>query len=886
MWSRLRTGASRLAFAVARRRLDDDARLEIDTHLELLTARYVQQGLSPDAAWLAARRQFGSVLRVRQEVHEMNGIGWIERLGGDVRGAFRQVRRSPGYAAAVALTLGLGIGGATAVFSVVDAVLLSPLPYQEPGRLVRLHQQRPNRPDTRSVVTAAHFSFVREHASSFEAVAALAHYSETGVDLVGRRGAERLRVLLVSSGYFETLRAPLALGRGFDRGDEAGRGARRVVLSDAVWRAHFAADPSVVGSTVKLSADTYEVAGVTAPGFVDPFAPDVALWAPYPVAGDTYEENYSLTAIGRLRDGVALERAQAELATLDAPMLARWPAADRNAVVAVPLHEELVSRARGPLQLVFAAVGLVLLIACVNVANLALVRATGRVHEFAVRATLGSGRARLARQLLVENLLLAGLGGLIGLGIASAGIRVLQRLGRDALPRIDEVGIDASVLLFAMAATGLTAVACGTLPVLRLAGAAPVESLRQQSRSATGGRGLARLRGGLAAAQVALALTLLAGAVILLAGFARLQRVDLGFRVDHALALEVHLPTLRYAPPRRADFQEDLARRIEAIPGVTAAGGISRLPATGNYHPWNTQIRSGPLAGQPLDRARFRLQQRFVSGDAFAALGIPVLAGRVFDARDTAAEPLRAVVSANFARTAFPGLPIDAVPGQRIGANGKEMPIIGVVGDVALDVYGTPTMIVYRAHRQYADNRNWALTTVVASNRSTPELVAAVRELVRNMDAELVVHRPTPMADIVGRGTSRERFALVLMGAFALVSLALATLGLYGVLSYAVTQRTPELGIRMALGATAGDVRALVMRQAALVVGIGVAAGLGGALLLGRWFGSLAFGVAPSDPALLAAAVSLLAAVAAVAAWLPARRAAGIEPRIAIQDGR
>ena len=264
---------------------------------------------------------------------------------GDLRDAGAPGAAEPRLVACGA-ELALGIGGATAVFSVVDAVLLAPLPYQEPGRLVRLHQQKPNRPDTRSVVTAAHFSFVREHAGSFEDLAALAHYSETGVDLVGRRGAERLRVLRVSSGYFETLRAPLALGRGFDHGDEAGAGAKRVVLSDTVWRAHFAADPSVVGSTVRLSAEPFEIAGVTAPGFVDPFAPDVALWTPYPLAGDTYEENYSLTAIGRLRDGVALERAQAELATLDAPMLARWPASDRNAIVAVPLHEELVSRAR------------------------------------------------------------------------------------------------------------------------------------------------------------------------------------------------------------------------------------------------------------------------------------------------------------------------------------------------------------------------------------------------------------------------------------------------------------------------------------------------------------------------------------------------------------
>jgi predicted permease len=875
---------SRLAFAVARRRLDDETRLEIDAHLELLTERYARQGLSRDDAWLAARRQFGNVLALRQEVHDMNGIGWAERLAGDVRDALRQVRRSPGFAVVVALTLGLGIGGATAVFSVVQAVLLAPLPYQEPGRLVRLHQLEPGRPDTRDVVAATHFAFVREHATTFEDVAALAHYSETGLDLVTAGGAERIRVLAVSSEYFETLRATLPLGRGFDRADEAP--TRRVVLGDDVWRTHFGADPAVVGATIRLSGDAYEVAGVAPPGFEDPFAPDVAAWIPYRIARDTYEENNSLTMIGRLRDGVDLGRAQAELDSLAGPMRERWPAARKSAFVAVPLHEELVSSARGPLHLVFGAVGLVLLIACVNVANLALVRATGRVHEFAVRATLGSGRARLARQLLVESLAFAALGGLVGLTFVEAGIRLLRWLGRDALPRLDEVGLDPAVLAFAIAATALTAVAFGTIPALRLAGTAPSDALRQQTRSATGGRGLARVRGGLAAVQVALALTLLTGAAILLAGFHRLHQVDLGFHVDRALALTVHLPTARYDAARRAEVQEELIGRIESIPGVTAAGGISRLPATGSYHPWNIRIQTGPLAGTSIDRKRFAMQNRVVSGNPFAALGIPVLAGRIFDATDTAAAPMRAVVSANFARVAFPGVPFDGVPGQRIGNGDRMMEIVGVVGDVALDVYGTPTMVVYRAHRQFAENRNWALTQVVAGDRPTAEMLASIRGVVREVDPELVVHQPATLQDVVGRGASRERFALVLMGAFAAVALALAVVGLYGVLSYAVSQRTSEIGIRMALGATARQIRGLVMRQALAVVAIGVAAGLAGSLLLGRWLGALAFGIAPSDPVILAATVVLLLAVAAVAAWLPARRAARIEPRLAIQDAR
>ena len=883
MWTRLREAVSRLAFVLARRRFDDEARLEIDAHLNLLTDRYVSQGMSPDDAYTAARRRFGNTALLRQDVRQMNSIGWIEHGIHDLRYALRQIRGSPGFAGVVVGTLGLGIGGATAVFSVVHAVLLAPLPYEQPGQLVRLYQHDPDKPGTRDVLAGTHFTFLREHATSFDDVAALAHYSETGLDLVTGTHAERLRVLRVSSGYFNTLRSP-PVGGDFDRDDEGG--ALRVILSDATWRKHFGGNRALLGTTIPLSGEPYEVAGIAQPGFEDPIAPDVAAWIPYPLAKDTYEENNSLTGIGRLRSGVSLDQARAELATLSPMMRERWPAAKKSAVVATPLHEELVARARGPLHLVFAAVGLVLLVACVNVANLALVRATGRVHEFGLRAALGSSRARLVRQLLVESLVLASLGGVLGVVIATAGIRALQVVGHDALPRLDEIGLNGQVLLFAGVATAATALAFGITPALRLAGTSPLDALRQQSRSATGTRRLSRLRGVLAAAQVALALTLLAGAAILLASFNRLQQVEVGVRVERVLTFEVNLPTIRYEATRRASFHEELAARLASIPGVTAAGAISRLPATGNYHPWNAHIRSGPLAGTPLDRSRFAMQQRVVSGELFEAFGIPVLAGRTFDARDVADAPGRAVVSANFARVAFPGLPHDSVIGQRIAAGGKELEIIGVVGDVALNVYGVATMAVYRGHRQFADNRNWSLTQVVASERSLEELLPLVREQVARLDPELVLHRPVPMTHVLERGTGRERFALVLMGTFACVALALAALGLYGVLAYTVRQRSAEIGIRIALGATARQVRTLVFRQAAAVVGVGVAAGLAGAALLGRWVETLAFGVAPSDPRILAASAALLGVVALVATWLPAQRATRVEARMAMQEGR
>jgi predicted permease len=884
MLRRFRANVSRLVFALTHRRGEVDARLEMDAHLDLLTERYLGQGMSLEEAYIAARRQFGNAALVREDLHEMNSIGWVEPLVQDLRYGIRQLRRSAGFAGVVIATLGLGIGGATAVFSVVQAVLLAPLPYEAPGQLVRFYQQEPDKPDTRSILAGTHFTFLRDHATAFEDVAAIANYRETGLDLLTETGAVRLSVLRVSSGYFSVLRSQSRLGRGFEREDD--RGTQRVVLSDAAWRTYFGGDPSIVGATIRLSGRSCEVAGVAPPDFDDPIAPGVAAWIPYDLAGDTYEENNSLTAIGRLRNGVTLERAEAELATLTPLMRERWPAAQKSAIVATPLHEELVASARGPLNLLFAAVGLVLLVACVNVANLALVRATGRVHEFAVRAALGSGRSRLARQLLVESLVLAFLGGAVGLGLAAFGVQVLQAIGRDALPRLDDVGLNGEVLVFAVVVMVVTGVAFGIAPALRLARTSPVEALNQQSRSATGNHRLARLRGALAAAQVAVALTLLAGAGILLASFHGLQQVDVGVRVDGILTFEVNLPTSRYDGARRASFQEDLASALETIPGVTAAGGISRLPATGSYHPWNTQIRTGPLAGAPLDRTRFAMQQRVISGDLFAAFRIPLLAGRSFDARDDAKAPGRAVVSANFARAAFPGMPHESVLGQRIAAGGRELEIIGVVGDVALDVYGAPTMVVYHAHRQFADNRNWALMQVVATERSPDELLGDVRRVVRQSDPELVVYRPATMSEVVGRGTGRERFALALMGTFAIVALALAALGIYGVIAYAVRQRSTEIGIRIALGATGGQVRALVFRQAAAIVSLGVVVGLAGAFVLGRWLEALAFGIAPSDPRILTASAAVLALVAFVAAWVPAQRAARVAPHAAMQDGR
>jgi putative ABC transport system permease protein len=352
------------------------------------------------------------------------------------------------------------------------------------------------------------------------------------------------------------------------------------------------------------------------------------------------------------------------------------------------------------------------------------------------------------------------------------------------------------------------------------------------------------------------------------------------------LTFEVNLPTARYDEGRRAVTQEEIARRMRTIPGVDAAGGISFLPATGGYHGWNVSILSGPRAGTRVGSADgLNIQHRTVSGDVFSALALPVVAGRTFDDRDDSRAPARAVVSANFAKAAFPGVPLDAVIGQRIAAGGRpSLDIIGVVGDVAEDVYGGATHAVYHAHSQFAGNRNWALSQVVATQRPPEQILAEVRAVVARLDPELIVHRAAPMTDVVGRGTRRERFALIVMGGFATVSLLLSMLGLYGVLAYGVRQRTAEIGIRMALGATAGQIRMTVLRQAGSVLAAGLAAGAAGALLLSRWLTSLTFEISPSDPRILLAAALLLAITGLVAAWLPARRAARVPPTMAMQE--
>lgn len=867
----------------------EDVTDELDFHFAMRMEDLMRDGLSESEAAERLRREFGDAARVRDELEEIGRrraqrarrARWFDSLGQDVRFAVRTLRKSPGFTAVAILTLALGIGGTTAVFSVVKGVLLDPLPYAEPGQLVRLYQYDTTDPSTQATyVSAPHFKEIRRRTTSLEEVAALYTYSETGADLSVDGRAQRLRVLEVGGGYFGVLGAQPVIGRGFDQGDEVGSSI--AVLSHELWRTRFDSDPDILGRTIRLSAELFTIVGVAPPGLEDPVAGPVDAWLALNLhdLSAEHRQNHYLTIIGRMRGGVPMDLAHADIESLNRVLAEEWPEVAHEPVKIVGLQEDLVGGSRGALHLLLIAAGLVLLVACVNVANLLLVRSAGRTREFAIRSSLGSGGARIARQLLVESGILALLGGLLGVALAWLGLGLVLAIAGDSIPRLGEVGIDGTVLLFALIAATATGLGFGLVPALRFGRIEPAGTLREQGRGSTDTRAHMRIRSGFAVAQVGLALVLLAGAAVLLTSFYRLQQVDLGFSPDGVMTFEVHLPAARYDAAARAAFHPELIRRLAGISGVTSAAATSRLPATGTYHSWGTRAMTGPLAGDE-DAPSVPGEQRVVEGAYFEALRIPLLEGRLFDDRDVpdSAEPVT-VLSRTTARRLFPGThPL----GHTIRAGGQERVVIGVVEDVAMDPEGTPAPGVYHLHRQFAGNRNWALTYLLRTRGDPVDVLAAARAVVAEMDPELVLHRPATLAAVLGRGTAHRRFAMVLMLAFAGVALLLASLGLYGVLSYAVRQRTRELGVRIALGARPSHVQRLVLRQAAVVIALGIAGGTAGAMVLGRWLSSLAFGVDPSDPRIIAATAFLLAMVALGSSWLPAWRASRVEPRIAME---
>jgi predicted permease len=766
------------------RELDEELR----THIAMEVEHRERNGASAAEARRASHLAFGGVEQVKEQMRDASGARPLQDLNRDVSYTLRSLARRPGFALVTILTLAVGIGGTTAVFSAVDTVLLQPLPYQEPGQLVRVYQPYKQNPGNRLWLTPVHFLAYREESSAFEGLAAIQNYSQTGADIGTGDAAQRIRLLEVSADYFDVLRVPPAVGSGFTRDQE--NGASSVVISDRIWADNFGRSASVVGQPIVMNGHAFTVAGVMPAGYADPVVGNVDAFIPLNLTAGrdpSNSNNHYLTAIGRLRPGQSIAQAQAEMDALSRRLAEQYPDAKDAIAQLYPLKDDIVGSSSRGLELMLGGVALVLLLVCVNVANLMLVRGSERAREFALRSALGAERSRLVRQLLIESLTLALVGAVAGLVIAQLGMAALVHLAAGNIPRLDALALNGRLMLFAVAVATVSAVIFGLAPALRAARTQPGDVLRDQSRSSTGGIGQLRLREWLVISQVSLAFILLAGAGLLLASFRKLQEVDLGIQPAQVQTFEVHLPDARYDAPARARFYDALANRLATLPGVKAAGSVSRLPGTGSYHTWGVQAVTGPLIG--TDRQNTEAEQRVIAGDYFTAVGIPLLRGRQFDERDDATAPDRVIISEELAERLFPKT--DPL-GQRLRTGGREGEIIGVVGNTALDNEGAGAFWVYHPHRAWATDRNWSLTQVISTPGGAPTLLNGARQILKEMDPGLVLYRPATLEDVIGRGIAQRVFTMQVLLAFAGVAVALSALGIFGVLSYGVRLRARD----------------------------------------------------------------------------------------------
>jgi predicted permease len=780
----------------------------------------------------------------------------------DLKYAVRSIAGSKRFAAIVIATLALGIGANTAVFGVLNAVVLEPLPYDEPERLVRVYHRSGSED---SYLTGSAVLGYREHTRTLE-FAPVYTYSAEGADLTDRATPERVRTMLVGADYFRVLHVHPLLGEVFGRADERPN-ANVAVVSERIWRKYLGGSADAATRLLSLNGVPHRVVAVLPGGFDDPLEPGIDVWTPLNLqpGGPNSFGNFYLSVVARLMPGVTLEQAQAELATLAAGMQQQSAAeggGGRWSAHVVPLQTDTVGSARLMLWILLGAVGMLLIIACVNVASLLLARGAARETELAVRAALGCSRTRLVRPLLIESLLLSIAGGGAGLLVVQAVTGVLLAAAPDAVARVGSGALERSVFEFSFGIAVLAGLAFGVAPALQATRSDLEAVLRESGRSGGGSRRQTRARNWLVVCQVALALVLLCGAGLLLRSFERLRSVDLGVRAAHVMTFEVHLPAARYDAPARARFHRDFQARLVALPG------------TGTYHSWQTRRLDlpGSRGVQP--------QQRVIEGRYFEAVGIPLLRGRTFGPEDDANAPRRVVISQELARQLFP---TEDPLGKPLRVAAAQAEIIGVVGDVALGPRAAPRPYVYHSHTQFAGDRNWSLTQVVALEHDLPSLLGDARRELARIDPALVLYEPRMLEDVIGGGVAQERFALLLVASFALLALVLAAVGIYGVLSYSVSRRSHEMGIRTALGAPAGAVQSMIVRDGGRLAALGIALGCLGAFTATRSLKSLLFGVSATEPLVFAAAAGVLVGVALVASWIPARAATKADPLLALK---
>ncbi|MEK6286976.1 MAG: ABC transporter permease [Acidobacteriota bacterium] len=797
----------------------------------------------------------------------------MENLLQDLRYGFRMLLKRPGFTAVAVLALALGIGANTAVFSVVNAVLLRPLPLKDPDRLVWIWGDSIQQPGNgRGSVSPPDFLDFREQNQVFERITA---FQNAPFNLAGSGEPERVNGVRVSAEFFETVGVAPIHGRAFVSEEEQDGRGKVAVMGYGLWQRRFGGDPDLVGKTISLNGGSFTVVGIMPSGFQFP-RDDVELWTPitFGIPPTSVRRFHFLRPIARLKPGVSREQAQAEINAITVRLEQQYPDSNTDyGARLVLLPEQIVGDMRLTLVLLTAAVAFVLLIACANVANLLLARAATRQKEIAIRSALGASRWRLVRQMLTESVGLALCGGLLGFMIAWWGVELLIKLGPSNIPRLREVTIDGPVFGFTLLVSCVTGILFGLVPALQASPSGLAEILKEGSRGSTGLRGR-RVRGALVVSEIALALVLLIGAGLMLKSFLRLSQIEPGFQPVNVLTMQIGLTQTRYAEaPQRAAFFSQLLPRVAVLAGVQHAGAVSQLPMSGQNSDTSFSVEGRPPAAPG---ERLGANSRIASPDYFSALGIPLIEGRYFTDRDVKGSPNVIVISETFARQIFP----DEQPlGKRLTIDAGQPwtgEIVGVVGAIrhsGLSVQ--PWREMYVAHAQ---NPVGGMNLVVRAAGDPATLASAIKSEVQTLDKDLPLYNVRTMESVVSDSVAQPRFRALLLGIFAAVALILAAVGIYGVMSYYVTQRTHEIGIRMALGAQRRDVMRLVVGQGLMLAMSGVAIGLAAAFAVTRLMSSLLYEVGATDPTTFAVISLLLGGVATLACYIPARRATRVDP--------
>ena len=797
----------------------------------------------------------------------------------DLRHGVRLLSASPGFTAIAIAALALGIGANTAIFSVVNTVLIQRLPYRNPDRLAIVWEHNLPRDRKNNVVSPGNYLHWREMNRVFDEMSIVSMTFRTAY--TGDGQPEELPMQVVNATLFHMLGVDAAVGRVFTAAEDQPNASRFVLLSDRFWKRRFGGDPGVVNRSIRLGGNVFTVVGVMPPGF-SILDKNVDVWVPAGFSAESRTPQGRWTmVVARLKDGVAFPQAQDDMTRVASELTRMFPNFDTGWTArVVPLKEQLTGEIRPALLVLLGAVGFVLLIACANVANLLLARATTRQRELAVRAALGAGRGRLIRQLLAESLLLAAVGGAVGVVLAWWGLYLLRTVVATnvPVPRLEFVGVNGWVLLFACAVALASGLLFGVIPAFAAAGTSLTDALKEGGRTGTASRGR-RARNALVVIEMALALVLLVGAGLLVRSFMTLMRVDPGFDPSRTMTMKVTLPSASYQGPGQSiAFFDRLFARLDTLPGVEAAGGVSFLPlhglgaATSFFIEGHEKPRTGdePVA-----------DVRVVTHDYFKAMGIPLLRGRLFDSRDTAPNTRRIIVSELLVKKYFGD--IDPIGRRIVLAWNDEGPdeIVGVVGDIrsaSLETEPKGTSYLPPARFAYP-----FMTLAVKIHGDGTSIVPSLVNAVHEIDADVPIADIMPMTEIISVSTAQRRLTMIMLMIFAAVALVLASVGIYGVISYSVTQRTQEIGIRMALGAQSGDVLRMVIGRAMVLAIAGIGLGAVGAFALTRLMTNLLFSVRPEDPLTFAAVAVLLALVAALASYLPGRRATRVDPVVALR---